>query len=164
MIEEEFLLGNIALPEPGRSHYPRWHAPFLARPGLAEALVPGREDAFYGAFLRQSAGPEGLSPRALEVYLDAYRSPSALEASVGYYRCAEVDAQSIASRATQPLTLPTLSIGGEFAMGLAVTMDLSQLAPRCRHLQVPAAGHYPAEQRADLVNPALVAFFRDDAV
>ena len=63
VVEEEMLPGiEIAIPEPGRLHYPTWHGPFNRVPGLAEALVPGREDAYYGTFLRQSAGPDPLVP------------------------------------------------------------------------------------------------------
>ena len=62
VIEEEILPGiDVDIPAPGAEHYPSWHGPFNRAPGLAEQLVPGREDAYYGTFLRQSAGPPGSS-------------------------------------------------------------------------------------------------------
>ena len=161
VVEEELLPGiDVAIPEPGRGHYPAWHGPFNRQPGLAEALVPGREDAYYGAFLRQSAGPRPLSAQAVQAYLDAYRLPTTLTAGVGYYRTAQADAQAIGARSARMIDTPVLTIGGQFGMGSAVSECFSRVAVDIRHLQVPDAGHYPAEQRADLVNPVLVSFLQ----
>ena len=162
VVEEELLPGcRESVPEPGRAHYPDWHGPLLRAPGLAEALVTGREEAFHRAFLRQSAGPMGLPAEAERAYLDAYRGPAALAASLGYYRTATQDAEDIAARADPPLRVPVLTIGGEYAMGTAVKWCLAARAVDVRHLEVPGAGHYPAEQRPDLVAPALVAFLSE---
>jgi pimeloyl-ACP methyl ester carboxylesterase len=159
LVEEEMLPGTGApIPEPGARHYPTWHGPFLRVPGLAEALVPGREDAFYGTFLRESAGPVPLPDDALATYLAAYRAPSAIEATVGYYRTAAADAEAVRRRGANPLPVPVLTIGGEFGMGRGVAASLRAVASRVEHRQVAGAGHYPAEQRPDEVNAALVTF------
>ena len=159
LVEEEMLPGSEApIPEPGARSYPHWHGPFLRVPGLAEALVPGREDAFYGTFLRESAGPEQLPDEALATYLAAYRTPSAIEATVGYYRTAAADAEAVRRRAANPLPVPVLTIGGEFGMGRGVATSFGAVASRVEHLQVAGAGHYPAEQRPDEVNAAVVRF------
>jgi pimeloyl-ACP methyl ester carboxylesterase len=158
-VEEEMLPGiDAAIPEPGRSHYPSWHGPFNRAPGLAEALVPGREDAYHGAFLRESAGPEALDDDATSAYLAAYRSPASLEATVGYYRTGAADADAVRARATKALEMPVMTIGGEFGMGHGVAASLGRVARRVEHVQVEGAGHYPAEQRPDAVNDALAAF------
>ena len=115
---------DVPIPDPGREHYPTWHGPFNRVPGLAEALVPGREDAYYGTFLRQSAGPAGLSDDALRAYLTAYRQPSCLAAGLGYYRTALADVDSVARRASSPVSVPLLTMGGEFGMGDAVAESL----------------------------------------
>lgn len=161
-VEEEVPPGaDVPIPEPGRGHYPDWHGPFNRAPGLAEALVPGREDAYYGAFLRQSAGPGGLPDGAERVYLDAYRGPGRLAASVGYYRTAEADTAAVRERSDRPLQVPVLAIGGEYGMGEAVRTAFARAAARVHGLLVPGAGHYPAEQAPAVVNPALVSFLRD---
>jgi pimeloyl-ACP methyl ester carboxylesterase len=160
-VEEEMLPGIPAVvPEPGASHYPRWHGPFLRAPRLAEALVPGREAAFFGTFLRQSAGPEPLDVEAVNAYLEAYRSPAALEATLGYYRTAAEDGDAVRRRAGTPLPMPVLTIGGEFGMGRGVADSFGAVASHVKHLQVAGAGHYPAEQRPTEVNEALVDFLR----
>lgn len=158
-VEEEMLPGTAAsVPEPGARYYPSWHGPFLRVPGLAEALVPGREDAFFGTFLRESAGPEPLPEDVRPTYLAAYRAPSALEATVGYYRSADADAEAVRRRAASPLTIPVLTIGGEFGMGRGVAASFGAVARRVDHRQIAGAGHYPAEQRPNEVNDALVRF------
>lgn len=159
IVEEEMLPGiDAAIPEPGRQHYPTWHGPFNRAPGLAEALVPGREDDYYGAFLRHSAGPAPLARDAADAYLAAYRSPSSLTASLGYYRTAQADVEAVRRRARTPLTIPVLTVGGEFGMGQGVVDCLSQAARHVDHVQVDGVGHYPAEQRPSEVNAALVSF------
>jgi pimeloyl-ACP methyl ester carboxylesterase len=159
VVEEEMLPGvDAVVPEPGRSHYPAWHGPFNRAVGLAEALVPGREDSYYGTFLRQSAGPAGLSAEAERTYLASYRQPAALAATLGYYRTAQADREAVARRAQTPLAVPVLTVGGQFGMGRGVADCFAQVARHVDHVQIDGAGHYPAEQRADEVNARLVAF------
>lgn len=160
VVEEELLPGlPEEIPEPGRAWYPAWHGPLHRAPGrLAEALVRGREDVYHRAFLRQSAGPMRLAPGVERAYLDAHRSPAAVRAGLGYYRTADADASAVARRAERPLTTPVLTVGGEFGMGVAVGRCLSRVAAEVRHVQVPGAGHYPAEQRPDVVASELVSF------
>jgi pimeloyl-ACP methyl ester carboxylesterase len=159
VVEEEMLPGiEAAIPEPGRQHYPTWHGPFNRTPGLAEALVPGREDDYYGAFLRHSAGPAPLAHDAEDAYLAAYRQPASLAASLGYYRTAQADADAVRRRARTPLTVPVLTVGGQFGMGQGVADCFTQVARHVDHVQVDDAGHYPAEQRPTEVNVALVSF------
>ncbi len=97
---------DASIPTSGRDHYPTWHGPFNRVAGLAEALVPGLEDAYYcGAFLRRSAGQE------------------------------------------VPL-----------AMGDGVAASFRAVATRVEHHPADGAGHYPVEQRPDLVNGLLLDF------
>lgn len=159
VVEEEMLPGiDAAIPEPGRRHYPTWHGPFNRAPGLAEALVPGREDDYYGAFLRHSAGPAPLASDAKDAYLAAYRQPSSLTASLGYYRTAPADVEAVRRRARTPLTIPVLTVGGEFGMGQGVADCFTQAARHVDHVQVDDASHYPAEQGPTEVNASLVSF------
>lgn len=145
VVEEEIPPGvEVDLPEPGRSHYPDWHGPFLRAPGLAEGLLPGREDVFHRAFLAQSAGPAGLDPDVLNTYVGAYADR--LPATLGYYRSRRDDAAAVRRRAARPVAAPLITVGGGYAMGLAVRDAFALLAADVEHLQVPTAGHYPLEQ------------------
>jgi pimeloyl-ACP methyl ester carboxylesterase len=160
LVAEEEIPPGVAtgIPEPGRSHYPTWHGPFLRSPGLAEALLPGREDAFHRAFLNQSAGRDPLEAAVLDEYVAAYRGEDALAATLGYYRSVEADIRAVRRRAASPLATPTLTVGGELAMGTAVRDAFGSLARQVQHVQVPNAGHYPLEQAPVLVLPTLTCF------
>jgi pimeloyl-ACP methyl ester carboxylesterase len=159
VVEEEVLPGiDIAIPEPGRRHYPTWHGPFNRAPGLAEMLVPGREDAYYGGFLSQSAGPNPLPDDAMHAYLAAYREPACLAASVGYYRTRQADIDAVARRMHARLAIPVLTVGGEYGMGRAVADCFADVASRVEHRQVDGAGHYPAEKRPDPLNGQIALF------
>ncbi len=159
VVEEEMLPGiDIAIPDPGRRYYPTWHGPFNRAQGLAEVLVPGREDAYYGSFLSQSAGPHPLPDDAMQAYLTAYRAPSSLTASLGYYRTRQADIDAVRRRMHTPLAIPVLTVGGEFGMGRAVFDCFLSVAGRVEHRQVDGAGHYPAEQRPVPLNGEVARF------
>ena len=156
VVEEEVPPGVCGDPVSRSRVLPRLARAVPARAGLAEALLPGREDVFHRAFLKASAGPTGLEAATIEAYLDAYRGRRAVAAAAGYYRTTSQDAAAVLEVATNPLTAPVLSIGGSHGMGTAVRDAFKQLASHVEHLQVPAAGHYPAEQDSDAVLPRLL--------
>jgi pimeloyl-ACP methyl ester carboxylesterase len=138
------------------SRYPDWHGPFLRARGLAEALLPGREDAFHRAFLEASAGPAGLDADVVDTYLRAYRGAPALIAGMGYYRSQEADSRAVRGCSVRLLQAPVLTIGGTHAMGTNVRDAFRLLAAGVEHVEVEAAGHYPAEQDPDAVLGRLV--------
>ncbi|TDU01856.1 pimeloyl-ACP methyl ester carboxylesterase [Streptomyces sp. 846.5] len=161
VVEEEILPGvDVAIPEPGQACYPAWHGPFNRAPGLAEELVPGREAAYYGTFLEQSAGPSSLSPDILQAYIEAYSTPGVLHAGLAYYRARSADVDDIQALATQLLSTPVLAVGGRHAMGTAVADGMATLATDVTPLVLEHSGHYPAEQEPDRVNPAIVQFLQ----
>ena len=129
VVEEEVLPGiEVDIPAPGAEHYPAWHGPFNRAPGLAEQLVPGRESAYYGTFLRESAGPAGLDLAVLSSYVDAYTTDGVLEAGLGYYRARAEDIADVRSVRDDPIRTPVLAIGGRYAIGDAVAAGLRPLA------------------------------------
>lgn len=158
VVEEEILPGvDVQVPEPGASTYPDWHGAFNRAEGLAEALVPGREGAFYGAFLRQSAGPAGLHPEALAGYVAAYAAPGVLPAAAGHYRTRAQDLLDVAALPAGSIAAPTLAVGGRYGFGPAVGAGLRRLAPRLTELTLETPGHYPAEQDPEAFADAVVS-------
>ncbi|KXO91330.1 alpha/beta fold hydrolase [Tsukamurella pseudospumae] len=161
VLEEEILPGiDVDIPEDGAAHYPDWHGPFNRAPGLAEAVIPGREDAYYGAFLRQSAGPTGLDPVVLRSYIDAYRSPGVLEAGLAHYRTRADDLADVAQLRAAPIGAPVLAIGGRYAMGAAVAEGLRPLAADVSGIVLDESGHYPAEQEPEPTARAIIDFLQ----
>ncbi|GEE00589.1 dehalogenase [Gordonia spumicola] len=161
VVEEETLPGvDVAVPEPGAGHYPSWHGPFNRVPGLAEQLVPEREDAYYGSFLRESAGPAGLDPDVLRSYIDAYRADGVLEAGLGYYRTRAEDVADVARLMREPIGTPVLAIGGRYAMGSAVAEGMREVASDVSGVVVERSGHYPAEQEPEGAAREIISFLR----
>ena len=162
VLEEEILPGvDVAIPAPGNAHYPSWHGPFNRAPGLAEQLVPGREEAYYGTFLRQSAGPAGLDPATVRAYIDAYAAPGVLQAGLGYYRARADDDADVRRLRAHPLATPILAIGGRHAMGTAVAEGLCGLAVDVTGVVLDGSGHYPVEQEPAPAARAVVEFLRE---
>ncbi|MET9327442.1 alpha/beta hydrolase [Tsukamurella sp. NPDC003166] len=161
VIEEEILPGiDVSIPTPGSTHYPDWHGPFNRAPGLAEALVAGREDAYYGAFLRQSAGPAGLDPAVLRSYIDTYRAPGVLETGLAHYRSRADDLADVAQLRVAPMSAPVLAMGGRYAMGSAVAEGLRPLAADVSGVVLEESGHYPAEQEPEPTARAIIEFLQ----
>jgi pimeloyl-ACP methyl ester carboxylesterase len=161
VIEEEILPGiDIDIPAPGAEHYPSWHGPFNRALGLAEQLVPGREEAYYGTFLRQSAGPTGLDPDTVRSYIDAYTTDVALEAGLGYYRSRADDIADVQRLGENPIHTPVLAIGGRYAMGSAVADGLRTLSTDVTGLVLERSGHYPAEQEPEPTAQAIIEFLQ----
>lgn len=159
VVEEEILPGiDVDVPAPGSAHYPDWHGAFNRTPGLAEALVPGREDAYYGAFLRQSAGPAGLDAAALAAYVEAYRPADVHTAGLAHYRSRSGDLADVARLRDQPIRTPVLALGGHYAMGTAVEEGLRAVAADVTGLVLEQSGHYPAEQEPDAAAQAILGF------
>lgn len=161
VVEEEVLPGiDVAVPAPGSEHYPDWHGAFNRAPGLAESLVPGREDDFYGAFLQQSAGPAGLDPAVLGAYVDAYRPTEVHVAGLAHYRTRTADLGDTAELHAAPIRTPVLAIGGRYAMGTAVAEGLRPVAADVSGVVLEASGHYPAEQEPELSARTIIDFLR----
>lgn len=161
VIEEEILPGiDVAVPVPGSTHYPDWHGAFNRAPGLAEALVPGREDAYYGAFLWQSAGPTGLDAAAVAAYVDAYRPAEVHAAGLAHYRSRSGDLADVARLRERPIPTPALALGGRYAMGTAVEDGLRAVAADVTGLVLAHSGHYPAEQEPEPTADAVIDFLR----
>lgn len=163
VVEEEILPGiDVEIPTPGADHYPSWHGSFNRAPGLAERLVPGREDAYYGTFLRQSAGPTGLDPAVLRSYVDVYASDGMLETALGYYRTWTDDIIDIGRLRESPISTPVLAIGGRYAMGSAVAEGLRPLAADVTELVMERSGHYPVEQEPEPAACAIIEFLEQN--
>ncbi len=159
VIEEEILPGvDIEVPAPGNSHYPSWHGPFNRAPDLAEQLVPGREAAYYGTFLQQSAGPTGLDPDTIRLYTDAYAVPGVLEAGLGYYRTRSADIAAVRQLLAKRIATPVLALGGRYAMGTAVADGMRQLAHEVSGAVLERSGHYPVEQEPEPAARAIIEF------
>ena len=165
LVEEEEIPPGVEAPIPdaGRASYPDWHSPLLRADGVARRLLTGRTAELHREFLDASSRPEGLDPKALAVYLEAYSAEGQLEADIALYACRSDDLRTIARLSRRPLTVPVLTIGGRYAMGTAVEDAFRQLATEVDHVQSESSGHYPVEQDPETVVQPILQFLRSAA-
>jgi pimeloyl-ACP methyl ester carboxylesterase len=150
IVEEEMLPGIAANVAPkGAAYYPDWHAAVLRAPGLAEQVLRSNFDEFVRAFLVQSAGPGTLPSDQIERYVATYAS-AGIEVTAGYYRTGGSDREAFEALMIRPIRQHVLAIGGEFGMGRGVYDSCTQAADTVEYVEIPEAGHYPAEQNASL--------------
>lgn len=84
-----------------------WHVGFIQTPGLAEKLVPGRQDAFLGWFLDIGK----FTPQERAYFVQAYGEPQ-LHAAFEIYRAFPQDAEWNATQ-TAPNSVPLVIAVGE---------------------------------------------------
>jgi pimeloyl-ACP methyl ester carboxylesterase len=118
-----------------------WHVGFIQTPGLAEKLVPGRQDAFLGWFFDLGK----FTPEEREYYVQTYGEPQ-LHAAFEIYRAIPQNVQWNAAQTASnsvPLViavgaksffnpLPEKFVEGYRAKGMA----------RVESARIPEAGHY----------------------
>lgn len=118
-----------------------WHVGFIQTPGLAEKLVPGRQDAFLGWFFDLGK----FTPDERAYYVRAYGEPQ-LHAAFEIYRALPKSAEWNAAQ-TAPNSVPLVVAVGEksFFTSLLPTFVEGYRAKgmtRVESALIPGAGHY----------------------
>jgi len=136
-----------------------WHMQFHAVPDVPEALVAGRERAYFSWFFRGkfTFDPSAITEADMDEYVRCYAAPGGLRAGFAYYRALVAD-DSPAGR----LTMPVLALGGERSLGGLVLEALKPLADDLRGGTIARAGHWLAEEQPDELARQLVEFFGED--
>ena len=143
-----------------------WHIPFNRVNGpLTEQLVRGREDIFFGyEFAIQAGNGRKLPEDVINYYVDIFSDRDTLRGSFGLYRAWDATMAQNMDRATQPLTMPVLAIGGATSWGDLVA---HVAANDVQTVVIPGVGHWVAETAPEEMLAALTAFmapYRDAAV
>ena len=134
-----------------------WHFGFHTVPGLAEALVAGREDAYFQHFYDDfSVTPSAISSADRQIYADAYRNPESLKAGFELYRTFPQDEAYNRSHRAK-LSVPILVAGGDHSAGPMVPMLEKGLraagADSVKEAVIENCGHWiPEEQPEALVS------------
>jgi pimeloyl-ACP methyl ester carboxylesterase len=136
-----------------------WHIPFNQLKETNEKLVRGREDIFFGAEFRASAGTKKLPEYAVRHYVDTLAaSPEALHGTFQMYRAFGATTAQNEERKTRKLPMPVLAIGGAESTGTMVAEALNTVADDVQALVLPGIGHWLAEQAPDEIVAALSEF------
>lgn len=141
----------------------RWHHAFHQTLDLPEALVTGREEAYFGWFYRNyGARPDAIPEADIAEYLRVYRQPGALRAGFSYYRAIPRDiADNTATASALKLPMPVLALGGDrsWGRGMEVVESLRRLAVNVQGGEVPNCGHWMPEEQPDDLLRRLMTFF-----
>ena len=140
-----------------------WHIPFNRAGKVAEQLVQGREDIFYGYEFAIQGGP-ALPAHVIDYYVEHFRDEQSLQGGFGFYRDWDATLAQNAERATRPLQMPVLAIGGAQSWGEHVGEAMHAVAAEVETAVIPGAGHWVAEQAPEALLEALTRFLAVERV
>jgi pimeloyl-ACP methyl ester carboxylesterase len=142
------------------THGGSWHIGVLAAPGIAEMLFPGRERDVLGgwAFPSMTAVPGAISQSDVDEFVRVYSRTDGWRGPIGLYQSMLSEGDDLkALAATNPLTIPTLAVGG---FGGAMTLNtLNQVTQgELASVQLDGIGHYVAMEAPDALAQAILSF------
>jgi pimeloyl-ACP methyl ester carboxylesterase len=142
------------------THGGSWHIGVLAAPGIADMLFAGRErDVFGGwAFPSMTAVPGAISQTDVDEFVRVYSRADGWRGPIGLYQSMLSEGDDLkALAATQPLTIPTLAVGG---FGGTMTLNtLNQVTQGdVASVQLDGIGHYVAMEAPDALAQAILSF------
>jgi len=133
-----------------------WHLSFNRVETLAEQLITGREDVFFGYEFAIQGGT--LPAELVDYYVGLVSNPESLRGSLAWYRALDATLAQNAARKEQPLTMPVLAIGGELSYGGMVAEAMKSLADDVQGVVIPGTGHWVAEEAPEQLVEALTGF------
>jgi pimeloyl-ACP methyl ester carboxylesterase len=142
-----------------------WHIPFNRVDKVAEQLIRGREDIYFGYEFAIQAGKK-LPADVIDYYVRLVSNRESLRGSLAFYRAWEKTVAQNAQRKNRPLTMPVLAIGGAASWGELVGNAMKLLATNVQSVVIPATGHWVAEEAPKEMLAALTPFlapYRDGA-
>lgn len=145
-----------------------WHFGFNMAGDISESLVEGREFLFVNHFMRRETvgvfDPDSVSNGDVNVYAQALARPGALRCSFSYYRSLPLDRQDNAIWGRTPLSMPALSIGGQWGYGTASAQTLKRVATNVSEVLIDDCGHYVPEERPAEFAKAVSNFISNEVV
>lgn len=152
-----------ALEKAGRKgNFHAWYQHFQQAPKLAEAMIPGNEEAWLSYFLRNWSG-EPFPADALEEYVRYYRIPGTPTAGANYYRAMREDSKRWATLADHKHPMPALYIYGN-KDPVIIPEYLNHADDGFENLQIREieAGHFVQEEQPETVARYLSEFLNED--
>ena len=133
-----------------------WHIPFNRVENVPEQLITGREDIYFGYEFAVQGGK--LPDELIKYYIRLVSNPESLRGSLGFYRALDATLAQNGQRASRPLTMPVLAIGGAESYGADVGKAMASLADDVQSAVIPGAGHWVAEEAPEAMLAALTTF------
>ena len=134
-----------------------WHIPFNRAGRIAEQLIQGHEDVYFGYEFAIQGGP-ALPQEVIDYYIGNFADPESLAGGLGFYRDWDATMAQNKERATQTLSIPVLAIGGAESYGDHVADGMRPAASDVQGVVIAGAGHWVAEQAPDELLAVLGTF------
>ena len=156
-VMDAFLPGvpgwELAYNNPAMWHF-RFHGP------TPEALVAGREDAYFAYFWKDLAADKtrSLPVADHEAYVAAYSRPGRMKAGWAYFASWPDTAKDFAQMAQARLTMPVLSLAGEKASAAILGPQMRLVATDVTVVDFKDTGHWLIEERPQETMDALIGF------
>lgn len=139
----------------------RWHFGFFMTPDVPEMLLSGHEEEFFTWWFHHlAADPSTFGPDQIAAVAITYTGRDALRAGFEHYRTLLADGQANRDwyAAGGRLTVPTLALGGEHAVGTRLADALRDVASDLTTGVVPGSGHFLAEENPEAFLALLTPF------
>jgi len=135
-----------------------WYVFFFQIPRLPERAI-ARDDF---AFMRRELAEAGFGADEIEHYVEAWRIPGALQASLAYYRAAIRRVLTGRLPELRRIDVPVLVIWGDRDKYLerSLAAPPPSLVPNAKVVHLPAASHWVQRDAPDRVSALLVGFVR----
>jgi pimeloyl-ACP methyl ester carboxylesterase len=134
-----------------------WHIPFNRAGKIAEQLIQGHEDVYFGYEFAIQGGPP-LPQEVIDYYIGNFADPESLAGGLGFYRAWDATMAQNQERATRILPIPVLAIGGAESYGEHVADGMRPAASDVQGVVIAGAGHWVAEQAPEELLAALGTF------
>lgn len=137
-----------------------WHFNFNRALEVNERLVEGREEIFFGyQFESKSGHPDAIPKYARDFYIELLRrKPGTLKASFEYYRSIDETIPQVREMIKTKLLMPVLTFAGALASADLVEQEWRTLAENVESVIIPDCGHFPAEEKPEMLLKALLNF------
>lgn len=152
---------SLTFPLPYEVNVKLWQFSFNTLPDLPEMLTQGRErELFDWLFDKKSAHPERITSERRSRYVQCYERPGGMTQGFAYYRAVAKSAQQNLALSHRKLSMPTLALGGDKAVGDNLRQSMEGFVERVEGGVVEDSGHYVMEEQPEQVADRLLAFFR----
>lgn len=140
-----------------------WHYGFHMAKDFPETLTKDREKEYISTMIKlMSYKKDAISDDMINEYVSNYASPGGMTAGFNYYRALKEDAELAKTFRTEKLSMPILTITGEYSAKDKLANALKNEAINLKSIIVKESGHFVAEEQPEVFNQALLHFLSND--
>ena len=144
----------------GTANKQLWWFGFFARP-VSGDLVAGRERLFMTDFWTVVGHPETFTKEETDEFIRAYAQPGGIKAAFQWFAAFPHDATDNQELMKKKLTMPFLTLGGEFQSASFLGDHIRLVAANVKDIKITGAGHWLVQEQTGQVQKALLDFFVD---